>query len=255
MTMTVIERVRKQRPLIHHMTNAVVMNFTANGLLAFGGSPIMANANEEVGEITRLSNGLLLNIGTLTETQVRAMISAGKAANEKGVPLVLDPVGVAATSYRSEVCERILSEVRPTVIKGNAGELAHLVGKEVETKGVDSTGSGNPKDIVRRVSEKYRTGAICTGEKDVVWMDGEIKVNQTGHPLLAQITGSGCLLGSLIAAALSVDGKKIENVTATLKHYGGAAEKAAAHREVEGPGTFIPRFIDALALESYGEDL
>ncbi|SFK58888.1 hydroxyethylthiazole kinase [Halobacillus dabanensis] len=254
MNTTVIERIRTRRPLIHHITNAVVMNFTANGLLAFGGSPIMANASEEVGEVTRVSNGLLLNIGTLTETQVKAMILAGRAANETGIPVVLDPVGVAATSYRSEVCERILGEVQPTLIKGNAGELAHLVGIEMETKGVDSTGSGNLEDIVRRVAEKYQTGAVCTGEKDVVWMDGEIKVNRSGHPLLSQITGSGCLLGSLVAAALAVDGKPLENVTAVLRLYGEAAEKAAAHKDVEGPGTFLPRFIDALAKESWGDD-
>lgn len=252
MSMTVIERVRTQQPLIHHITNAVVMNFTANGLLAFGGSPIMANASEEVEDVTRVSNGLLLNIGTLTETQVKAMILAGKAANETGIPVVLDPVGVAATSYRSEVCKRILSEVQPTVIKGNAGELAHLVGIEVETKGVDSTGTGNLEDIVRKVSEKYQTGAVCTGEKDVVWMDNETKVNQSGHPLLSQITGSGCLLGSLIAAALAVDGKPLENVTAVVRFYGEAAEKAAAKQDVEGPGTFLPRFIDALSMEGSG---
>ncbi|GEN53312.1 hydroxyethylthiazole kinase [Halobacillus faecis] len=247
MAVNMIERVREQRPLIHHITNAVVMNFTANGLLAFGGSPIMANAKQEVADVTRLSQGLLLNIGTLHEDQVKAMIHAGKAANEIGIPVVLDPVGAPATRYRSDACQRILQEVKPTVIKGNAGELAHLVDQYVETKGVDSTGESDPEAIVRLVAEKYQTGAVCTGEKDVGCIDGEVFVNETGHPLLAQITGSGCLLGSLLTASLAVEGNSKDKVLATLSHYGRAAEQAAVHPDLEGPGTFIPRFVDALA--------
>ncbi|MBX0358108.1 hydroxyethylthiazole kinase [Halobacillus sp. Nhm2S1] len=248
MAVSVIGRVREQRPLIHHITNAVVMNFTANGLLAFGGTPIMANAKQEVADVTRLSQGLLLNIGTLHENQVEAMIIAGKAANEIGIPVVFDPVGAPATRYRSEACQRILQEVKPTVIKGNAGELAHLVGQDVETKGVDSTGKADPESIVRLVSEKYYTGAVCTGERDVGCMRGEVFVNETGHPLLARITGAGCLLGSLLAAGLSVGGDPKEKVLETLSHYGRAAEHAAALPGVKGPGTFIPKFVDALAM-------
>ncbi|MYL49733.1 hydroxyethylthiazole kinase [Halobacillus litoralis] len=249
MVVNMINRVREQRPLIHHITNAVVMNFTANGLLAFGGSPIMANAKQEVADVTRLSQGLLLNIGTLHEDQVEAMILAGKAANEIGIPLVLDPVGAPATRYRSDACQRILQEVKPTVIKGNAGELAHLVNQDVETKGVDSTGEADHEAIVRLVAEKYQTGVVCTGEKDVGCMEDEVFVNETGHPYLAQITGSGCLLGSLLTASLTVEGNPEDHLMATLSHYGRAAEEAAAHPDVEGPGTFIPRFIDALAME------
>lgn len=247
MAVSVIERVRTQRPLIHHITNSVVMNFTANGLLAFGGSPIMANATQEVADVTRLSQGLLLNIGTLHEEQVKAMILAGKAANEIGIPIVFDPVGAPATRYRSEACQRILQEVNPTVIKGNAGELAHLIGLNVETQGVDSTGAADSEAIVRLVAEKYQTGAVCTGEEDVGCMDGDVFVNETGHPLLAQITGSGCLLGSLLTASLAVEGNPKEKVLATLSHYGRAAEQAAGQPDVKGPGTFIPRFVDALA--------
>ncbi|WP_406945142.1 hydroxyethylthiazole kinase [Halobacillus sp. SY10] len=248
MAVNVIDRVREQRPLIHHITNAVVMNFTANGLLAFGGSPIMANSKQEVAEVTRLSQGLLLNIGTLHENQVEAMILAGRAANEIGIPVVLDPVGAPATRYRSDVCQRILQEVKLTVIKGNAGELAHLVDQDVDTKGVDSTGEADAEAIVRLVAEKYQTGAVCTGEKDVGCIDRDVFVNETGHPLLAQITGSGCLLGSLLTASLTVEGNPKEKVLATLSHYGRAAEQAADHPDVKGPGTFITRFVDALAM-------
>ncbi|CDQ18618.1 hydroxyethylthiazole kinase [Halobacillus karajensis] len=249
MVISLVKQVRKERPLIHNMTNTVVMNFTANGLLAFGGSPIMANAKQEAPDVTRLSQGLLLNIGTLHEDQVQAMILAGKTANEIGIPVVLDPVGAPATTYRSEVCRKILDEVQPTVIKGNAGELAHLVGMEVETKGVDSTGKGDLISIVKEVSEEYGTGAVCTGEKDVGCIEGDVFINETGHPLLGQITGSGCLLGSLLAAGLSVAGDTSDKILATLNYYGQAAERAASRPDVEGPGTFLPRFIDSLAAE------
>lgn len=248
MDLNVIGQVRKKRPLIHNITNAVVMNFTANGLLAFGGSPIMANAIEDAPDVTRLSQGLLLNIGTLTEEQIQAMILSGKAANENGIPVVLDPVGAAATPYRSEVCERILDQVRPTLIKGNPGELAQLVGMEVETKGVDSTGEADFEAIARAVAEKIETGAVCTGRVDVICVNGETQINDTGHPLLAQITGSGCLLGSILAAGLSVEGETLSKTAVTLHHYGKAAEMAADHPAVHGPGTFIPHFIDALSM-------
>ncbi|WP_281974411.1 hydroxyethylthiazole kinase [Halobacillus litoralis] len=249
MAVNVIRQVRESRPLIHNMTNAVVMNFTANGLLAFGGTPIMSHAMEDAPDVARQSSGLLLNIGTLTEDQVQAMISAGQIANDQGIPVVFDPVGAGATPYRSEVCKRILKHVRPTVIKGNSGELAHLVGIDVETKGVDSVGEADEETIVRKLEEKYRTSVLCTGAVDVLCIEGEIYKNHTGHPVLTQVTGAGCLLGSLLTAALTVEASSMEKGLAVLEHYGKAAERAANQPGVHGPGTFIPHFIDALSFD------
>src|SRR5699024_10110353 len=136
--MNVIEQVRNKQPLIHHLTNDVVVNFTANGLLSFGASPIMATELDEIEDMASIAAGVLINIGTMTKPQLEAMIVAGKTANRRGIPVILDPVGVAASRFRREVVQRLLDEVNFTVIKGNAGEMAHLVGIAWETKGVES---------------------------------------------------------------------------------------------------------------------
>ncbi|KHE72574.1 hydroxyethylthiazole kinase [Halobacillus sp. BBL2006] len=249
MDVSIIKEVRRTQPLIHNITNAVVMNFSANGLLAFGGSPIMANAKDDVADVAWLSKGLLINIGTLTDGQVESMVRAGKAANEVNIPVVLDPVGVAATKFRTQSFQHILKEVRPAAIKGNEGELGHLVGIEVETKGVESIGTGNGEEIARKVAEKYKTTAVLTGKVDVISDGSEIVTNTTGHPMLAKVTGAGCLLGSILAATLSVSGSVMDKSLAALEFYGLAAERAAANPTVHGPGTFVPAFIDALAME------
>ncbi|WP_431802671.1 hydroxyethylthiazole kinase [Halobacillus andaensis] len=249
MTVKLVNEVREKKPLIHNLTNQVVMNFSANGLLAFGGSPIMAMAEEDAADIAQLSNGVLINIGTLTEPHLRAMIIAGKAANEKDIPVVIDPVGVAATSYRTEAFNRIINEVHPAAIKGNAGEMAHLVGINLETKGVDSVGQGDPQMIAKKVASAFNTIAIVTGAVDVISDGEEVVTNEAGHEWLAKVTGSGCLLGSILTACLSTSGSRLDQAYAAVRFYGLAAEKAARHTNVNGPGTFAVRFIDALAMD------
>ena len=249
METTIIKKVREKNPLIYHLTNQVVMNFTANGLLSFGGSPIMAKAEEEAHDMASAADGVLINIGTLTALDLPAMIIAGRTANEKGIPVVLDPVGVAASSFRSSAVKRILAEVKPTVIKGNAGELAHLVQLPWETKGVESIGSGNAGEIASRVATIYKTTAVLTGEVDMICNGGNTILNNTGHSILSNITGAGCLLGSILTACLTTDDVQEKQLLTAVKFYGLAAEYAASHVDVAGPGTFTPRFIDALSLE------
>ncbi len=248
MKQTILNKVRKANPLIHHLTNQVVMNFTANGLLSFGGSPIMAKAEEEAYHMASISNGVLINIGTLSATDLPAMIIAGKAANKKEIPVVLDPVGVAATPFRTAAVNQLLKEVRFTAIKGNAGEMAHLVQIPWETKGVESLGDGNLEEIAHQVVKKYQTAAVLTGEVDIICTDKNIAVNQTGHPLLTKVTGTGCLLGSILAAYLTTDDSIENQALTTVNFYGLAAEYAASHRDQSGPGIFAPHFIDALSL-------
>ncbi|UOQ95360.1 hydroxyethylthiazole kinase [Halobacillus shinanisalinarum] len=248
MALDIVSEVREKQPLIHNLTNQVVMNFSANGLLAFGGSPIMAMAKEDAADIANVSDGVLINMGTLTEGQVQAMILAGKAANEKGIPVVIDPVGVAATTFRTEAFQRIAAEVQPTAIKGNAGELAHLVGMPLETKGVDSVDSDNADEIARKVADKFDTIAIVTGKVDVISDGEEMISNQTGHAWLSQVTGAGCLLGSIVTACLSTTGTPLKQAYTAVKFYGLAAEKAASQPGVNGPGTFAAHFIDALTM-------
>ncbi|MFD1852215.1 hydroxyethylthiazole kinase [Oceanobacillus bengalensis] len=245
----IVKQVREEAPLIHHLTNQVVMNFTANGLLSFGGAPVMAKAEEEASVMPSIADGVLINIGTITASEIKAMILAGKAANKKGIPVVLDPVGVAATSFRTEVVKEILAEVKPTAIKGNAGELAHLAGIPWQTKGVESIGNGNAVEIAVKVAEAYQTTAVVTGKTDIICTGKDVIRNETGHPFLAKVTGAGCLLGSVLTACLTTNHSIKEQALTAVKFYGLAAEYAASHPEVHGPGTFIPRFIDALSFE------
>src|SRR6266496_2350724 len=128
--------IRERKPLVHQITNYVVMNETANATLALGALPVMAHAREEVEEMVGLASALVLNIGTLSEQWIEAMLLAGRAASERGIPVVLDPVGAGATRYRTDTARRILEEVQVTVLRGNQGEIATLVGADAEVRGV-----------------------------------------------------------------------------------------------------------------------
>lgn len=247
MIQNIIKKVRKYNPLVHHITNQVVMNFTANGLLSFGGSPVMSTAPEEAAEMASIADALLINIGTLMAEEYEAMILAGKAANDKGIPVLLDPVGVASTPYRSRAVRDILKQVKLAAIKGNAGEMAHLVDMPWETKGVESRGNGNVDNIAKQVSKVYNTTAIITGETDTIFTGGKLLHNDKGHLFLEQLTGAGCLLGSILTSCLTTDDAMEEQVLSALTFYGLAAEYAASRSVVSGPGTFKAQFIDALS--------
>ncbi|GAB4075153.1 hydroxyethylthiazole kinase [Barrientosiimonas marina] len=246
---TIIEDVRKTTPLIHHLTNQVVINLSANGLLSFGAAPVMGKAEEEAADMAANADGVLLNIGTLTSWELPAMIRAGQAANENGIPVLLDPVGVAATPFRTNAVKSILENVKPTVIKGNAGELAHIAGIPWETRGVDSIGDGHADDIATKISDIYQTTALVTGQTDIISSHGSMVSNQTGHPLLSQVTGAGCLLGSVLTACLTTDDTLENQVLTAVEFYGLAAEYAAKRSDVNGSGTFLPHFIDALSFD------
>ncbi|CDQ41116.1 hydroxyethylthiazole kinase [Virgibacillus salexigens] len=247
---SIIQEVKATTPLIHNLTNEVVMNFSANGLLAFGGAPVMAKAKEEVEEMAAAADGVLINIGTTSLTELEAMKLAGKAANKKGIPVVLDPVGVGATSFRQDGVRQLLQAVSFTAIKGNAGEMAQLVDIPWETKGVESVGDGNVEEIAAKVAKLYQTTAIITGKTDVICSNEKMIHNTTGHAWLEKITGAGCLLGSILTACLTTNYSIEEQALTAVQFYGLAAEHAAAQSYVYGPGSFLPAFIDALSLKS-----
>src|SRR6476659_131151 len=156
---TTLRLLRERKPLVHQITNYVVMNETANATLALGALPVMAHAREEVEEMTALADALVLNIGTLSPHWVDAMIAAGRVANEREIPVVLDPVGVGATRYRTETAGRILDEVRVTVLRGNAGEVATLVGVEAEVRGVESVAAGDDPGALAQAAGR-RLGVV-----------------------------------------------------------------------------------------------
>ncbi|GEN31618.1 hydroxyethylthiazole kinase [Cerasibacillus quisquiliarum] len=242
-----IDKVRDKNPLVHHLINYVVMNFVANGVISFGGSPVMAMEEKEAQDIAKSADAVLLNVGTLSHENISSMIIAGQTANKLDNPVVLDPVGVAATSYRSQVIKHMLKKIRPTVIKGNAGEIAHLVDIPWKVKGVDSVGEGNIEEVAVKAAQKYNTNIVITGETDIICTGKKIIQNTTGHPYLAKITGGGCLLGSIIACCLTTDDHIEDQLISAVTFYGLAAEYAASQNAVTGPGTFKAHFIDALS--------
>ncbi|QWU43388.1 hydroxyethylthiazole kinase [Bacillus sp. NP247] len=244
----VADLVRESNPLVHNITNVVVTNFTANGLLALGASPVMAYAKEEVAEMASIAGALVLNMGTLRSEEVEAMLLAGKSANTNGVPVLFDPVGAGATSYRTEVARHIPAEIDLAVIRGNAAEIANVINEKWEIKGVDAgTGNGNVVNIAKQAADELNTVAVITGEEDVV-TDGERTILiRNGHPILTKVTGTGCLLTSVIGAFVAVEKDYVKATVAALIFYGVAAEIAASKTVKNGPGSFQIEFLNQLA--------
>jgi hydroxyethylthiazole kinase len=237
---------RERKPLIHQITNYVVMNETANVTLAIGALPVMAHAVEEVEEMASAAGALVLNIGTLSRPWIKAMLLAGKAANAARVPVVLDPVGVGATTLRTETAKRILDEVDVAVVRGNAAEVAALAGLESEIRGVEAIGAeaGAPT-IARTAASGLGVVASVTGAVDYVSDGTRTRAVANGDPLLATITGSGCMSSSLTACFAAVRSSALIDAAAfALAAFGVAAEDAA--RGAAGPGTFHARLYDAV---------
>ena len=240
-----LRRLRETKPLVHQITNYVVMNETANATLALGALPVMAHAREEVEEMVGFAGALVLNIGTLSPDWVEAMLLAGRAANERGVPVVLDPGGAGATRYRTETARRILDEVDVAVLRGNAGEVATLVGVEAEVRGVESIGAGDdPAVLARRAATSLGLVASVTGPVDHVSDGTRTAAVANGHALLGAVTGTGCMSTALTGCFLAVDGS-FDAAVHALVAFGVAGEDAA--RDAKGPGTFHAFLYDALA--------
>jgi hydroxyethylthiazole kinase len=244
---TTLRELREHKPLVHQITNYVVMNETANATLALGALPVMAHAPQEVEEMAGLASALVLNIGTLSDHWIEAMLLAGRAATERGIPVVLDPVGAGATAYRTATARRILDEVGVTVLRGNRGEVATLVGVDAEVRGVESMATGlEPGELARGAARRLGVVASVTGPVDHV-SDGERVLSvSNGHPLLATVTGTGCISTALTGCFLAAKPQEpLEAAAEALAALGVAAEDAAAG--AEGPGTFHARLYDALA--------
>jgi len=237
---------RAQRPLVHQITNYVVMNETANATLAIGALPVMAHAREEVEEMAAAAGALVLNIGTLSTPWIEAMLLAGHAANAAGVPVVLDPVGAGATGFRTETAKRILSEVRVSVVRGNAGEVATLIGQRAEMRGVDSIDARAPaEEIARSAALSLGCVVAVTGPVDRI-SDGERAFRvANGHALLGVVTGTGCMSTAITGCFLAAKPEApLEAATEALAAYGVAAEDAAAG--AGGPGSFHVALYDGL---------
>jgi hydroxyethylthiazole kinase len=238
--------IRERKPLVHQITNYVVMNETANATLAIGALPVMAHAVEEVEEMASVAGALVLNIGTLSERWIEAMLLAAEAANRAGAPVVLDPVGAGATSYRTETAKRILAEAEIAVVRGNAAEVATLAGREAEIRGVEAIGAADSgADLSRAAAAALDCVVSVTGPVDHV-SDGErVVAIANGHELLGTVTGTGCMSSAMTGCFLAVAADRpLEAAAEALIAFGVAGEDAA--RDAKGPGSFHVNLYDAL---------
>jgi hydroxyethylthiazole kinase len=238
-----LRELRERKPLVHQITNYVVMNETANATLALGALPVMAHAPQEVEEMAAVAGALVLNIGTLSEHWVDAMLLAGKAASG---PIVLDPVGAGATRYRTDTAKRLLDELEIAVVRGNAAEVATLAGRLAEIRGVESIGvEGSNADLAREAARALGSVVAVTGATDHVSDGQRVVAVSNGHELLGTVSGTGCMATSVTGSFLAAKpAEPLEAATEALVAFGVAGEDAA--REARGPGTFHAALYDAL---------
>jgi hydroxyethylthiazole kinase len=246
-TVKILNEIRIKHPLIHHITNFVVMNSTANVTLAIGASPVMAHAHEEMEAMSAFAGALNLNIGTLTPYWIDSMLIAGKTAGRRGIPIILDPVGSGATSMRTEAVKRIIAEIPITVIRGNASEIMSLIAPEEEIKirGVDSLETVDAvRDGAHHLAKILNKVIAITGEVDFI-TNGEHAIEvHNGHPMFGLVTGTGCAATTAISCFCAVEPDPLVATAAALGYYGLAGEEAA--RVSKGPGSFQVALYDAL---------
>ncbi len=238
-----VKKIRKEKPLIHHITNWVTIADCANITRLMGGLPIMAHAQEEVVDMVRLSNALVLNIGTLTSELIDSMKIAGKAANDKGIAVILDAVGVGATPFRDQKAFEILDECHIDIIKGNASEISRLAGEDVITKGVESTDVQlDLVKVAQKLSQERDATVVITAPEDIIAYKNDGYVIKNGDPLMGMIVGTGCMAASILGCFCAVEKNFGKACAAGLSAYGIAAEVAAKDARI--PFKFKEKFFD-----------
>jgi len=240
-----IERIRRESPVIHNITNYVVMNSTANALLALGASPVMAHAGEEVEDMVNIASALVINIGTLSERWIKSMFKAASQARKRNIPIVLDPVGVGATDYRTRTTRQLIEHVPPTIIRGNASEIMALLDREARTKGVDSMAtSDRALEAARQLNQRYGSVICVSGETDYIVARHDMTLIRNGHPMMPRVTGLGCTASALCGAFAAVQESFALAAAQAMAVMGIAGEIAAA--KAAGPGSLQVAFLDAL---------
>lgn len=240
----VVEAVKQRRPLVHNITNLVVMNPSANALLAIGASPAMVHAPEEVAEFVALVDAVVVNVGTISAEFAKSMRIAVETANRLGKPWVLDPVAAGISAFRKSLCDELAAS-KPRVIRGNASEILTLAGGAGRGRGVDSNDPVEAAaDAAIRVAKATGAVVAVTGEVDVI-TDGEtVHRVANGHPMLTLVTGMGCSLTAVTGAFIAAEADPLLAATAALSFYGLCGELAAERSA--GPGSFQPAMFDAL---------
>ncbi|HQE65784.1 MAG TPA: hydroxyethylthiazole kinase [Bacillota bacterium] len=243
-----LAKIKEYRPLIHHITNYVTMNDSANAVLAIGGSPIMAKDPSEVEEVAAMSKALVLNMGTPDNNNFRSMLLAGKKAKEIRIPVIFDPVGAGVTSFRREMCYKILSDIKPDVIRGNISEIMYLAGKELCSCGVDSNWDiDNAAGIVQGLAKDLNCVVAATGRMDLVSDGSTIYIIENGHEMLSKITGAGCMTSSLVGTFCSMTESCLAGAVGGTMTMGISGQLAnACLMPNEGIGMFKVRLFDSM---------
>ncbi len=240
-----LEDVRRNAPLVHNITNYVVMNLTANALLAVGASPVMAHAAEEVEEMVNIASALVINIGTLSGPWVQSMRKASLQAEKKGIPVIYDPVGAGATPYRTRTVRELVQAVAPTIVRGNGSEIMAIVDDQSKTKGVDSAASTDAAlDSARRLSEQLDCVVCVSGETDYVVGKRSLAMIKNGHAMMPKVTGLGCTASALCGAFAAVQTDSFRATVSAMAVMGIAGEIAA--ERCNGPASMQVEFLDAL---------
>lgn len=240
-----LQKIRGIKPLIHNITNFVVMNYTANVLLSMGASPVMAHAENEVEDMVAFAGALVLNIGTLTDDWVASMILAGQKATALHKPIILDPVGSGATPFRTASAKLIIEKTQVGVIRGNASEILSLGSQQATTKGVDTLHSVADAAVTASLlARELDTILAITGPIDLVTNGSRVLHIANGHPLMPYVTGTGCSATATIAAFAAVDADYLSAAASALAFFGLAGEMAG--KTAKGPGSFMIHLLDAL---------
>jgi hydroxyethylthiazole kinase len=240
-----LQKIRDNKPLIHNITNFVVMNYTANVLLAMGASPVMAHAENEVEDMVAFAGALVLNIGTLTDTWIASMVQAGQKATALHKPIILDPVGAGATPFRTTSARAIIEKTTVSVIRGNASEILSLGSTQSTTKGVDSTSSVQDASLTAcHLAKELETILAITGPVDLVTDGSRVVHIANGHALMPFVTGTGCSATAVIGAFAAVDPDYLSAAATALAFFGLAGEMAGS--TATGPGSFMIHLLDAL---------
>jgi hydroxyethylthiazole kinase len=244
-----LQKVRREAPVVHHLTNWVTIYDCAQIVKTLGGSPVMAHAPEEAADMTRIASALVLNIGTLTVEFVEAMKTAAACANRKGIPVILDVCGAGATKLRDRKVVELLDRVRISVIKGNASEIARVGGQNIRTKGVDA-GEVNTdlEALAQALAVHRRATVVITGKTDIVADEKGIYRVNNGHVRMTEVVGTGCMAASVIGAFAAIEPDFRQAAAGALAAYGIAAELAA--KQTRGPASFKVALFDCL----YGLD-
>lgn len=233
-----LQAVRERAPLVHSITNLVVMNFNANALLAVGASPVMAHAHEEVCDMVGIAQALVLNIGTLEPAWVRAMQLALQAARARGIPVVLDPVGAGATPYRNAALTELLRTGAPTVVRGNASEIMSVAGLAGTTRGVDSAASSHEAVAAAQALARALGAVVCVSGADDLVVDaaGRRVTLSNGHPWMTRVTGVGCSASALVGAFAAVQPDPWRATVAAMACLGVVGEIAVERTQAAGAG-------------------